>query len=324
MFLDREAPLLGNLGLAVFDLGVKELFHVSTLQTDQMVMMGSLVEFKHGLAAFEMMTDQQAGLFKLGQHPVDGGQTDVHAFLLKTAVDFFRTQMAGVAGFKQGQHPEAGKGGFQSDVLEILGGAHIASRGGLELVHYKSIQVKGMIKRTVTMGMLTGAGLFLAGCSNWSWYSIPGVSYLKPYTLDIQQGVIIDSDMVARLKEGMTRAQVAYTLGTPLLKDPFHKDRWDYIYYVRENGRLSHPHDLTVYFKDDKMVRYATDYPVGAAAPSSDAPPAVPVADGAPAVPPAGSSPAPQQEAAPNPDGSAGGVAGTAKGGVIDAGKTGE
>ncbi len=130
MVLNREASLLCNLGLAIFDLGVEKLLHVAALQTDQMVMMGSLVEFKHGLAAFEMMTDQQAGLFKLGQYPVDGGQTDVHAFLLKTAVDFFSTQMAGGAGFEQSQYSETGKGGFESDVLEILGGAHIASQGG--------------------------------------------------------------------------------------------------------------------------------------------------------------------------------------------------
>ncbi|WP_297475668.1 outer membrane protein assembly factor BamE [Ferrovum sp.] len=179
-----------------------------------------------------------------------------------------------------------------------------------------------MIKRTTTMGMLACAGLFLSGCSGWSWYSIPGVSYLKPYTLDIQQGVIIDSDMVARLKEGMTRPQVAYTLGTPLLKDPFHKDRWDYVYFVREDGRLSHPHDLTVYFKDDKMVRYVTDYPIGAAA-TSGAPPAVPVTGETPAAPvvPAGSSPVAQEG---NSDGNTGPVSGGAKGSVLDAGKTGE
>jgi outer membrane protein assembly factor BamE len=206
-------------------------------------------------------------------------------------------------------------------------------RRGVELVHYKSIRVKGMIKRTVTMGMLTCAGLFLTGCSNWSWYSIPGASYLRPYTLDIQQGVIIDSDMVARLKEGMTRPQVAYTLGTPLLKDPFHKDRWDYVYFVREDGRLSHPHDLTVYFNDDKMVRYVTDYPIGGAV-TSGTPQAVPVTGEAPvapaatsetpAVPPAGSAPVTQEVTPPNPDGSAGPATGVTKGGMIDAGKTGE
>ncbi len=130
MVLNRETPLLCNLGLAIFDLGVKKLLHMATLQTDQMVMVGSLVKFKYGLATFKMMTDQQAGLFKLGQHPVDGGQTDIHAFLLKPAVDFFRAQMTGGAGFEQGQYPETGKGGFQSDVLEILGGAHVASQGG--------------------------------------------------------------------------------------------------------------------------------------------------------------------------------------------------
>lgn len=100
----------------------------------------------------------------------------------------------------------------------------------------------------------------LAGCSQWSWSSIPGVSLLKPYSLNFEQGTVIDSEMVGRLKEGMTRAQVAFALGSPLLQDPFHKDRWDYVYYVREEGKLSPPHNLKVFFKDDKLVRYETDY----------------------------------------------------------------
>ncbi|MDA8416935.1 MAG: outer membrane protein assembly factor BamE [Betaproteobacteria bacterium] len=101
----------------------------------------------------------------------------------------------------------------------------------------------------------------LAGCSQWSWDTIPGVSLLKPYSLDFEQGTVIDSEMVGRLREGMTRAQVAFALGTPLLQDPFHKNRWDYVYYVRKEGRLTAPHTLTVYFKDDKLERYETDYP---------------------------------------------------------------
>lgn len=122
--------------------------------------------------------------------------------------------------------------------------------------------------------------LLLAGCSSlsmpsmpsfslpsWelpSWdslsSSVPKLSSLRPYTLDIQQGVVIDEEMVGRLKTGMTRTQVGYVLGTPLLADPFHANRWDYVYYTRKKGKLSQPHNLTVFFKDNKLERYETDY----------------------------------------------------------------
>lgn len=85
---------------------------------------------------------------------------------------------------------------------------------------------------------------------------------IKPYTLDIQQGVVIDQDMIARLKPGMSRLQVGYVLGSPLLADPFHANRWDYVYYTRKKGVVSKPHNLTVFFKEDKLERFETDYPL--------------------------------------------------------------
>jgi outer membrane protein assembly factor BamE len=117
--------------------------------------------------------------------------------------------------------------------------------------------------------------LLLAGCSSLSmpsmpsfslptWdeltKSIPKLSSIKPYTLDIQQGVVIDEEMVSRLKTGMTRTQVGYVLGSPLLADPFHANRWDYVYYTRKKEKMSQPRNLTVFFKDDKLERYETDY----------------------------------------------------------------
>ena len=55
--------------------------------------------------------------------------------------------------------------------------------------------------------------------------------FLKPYKIDVQQGNFLDQEMVAKLKPGMTRSQVRFLLGTPLIADPFHPDRWDYVYY---------------------------------------------------------------------------------------------
>ena len=62
---------------------------------------------------------------------------------------------------------------------------------------------------------------------------IPGVT---PYRIEIQQGNYVSQDMVAQLKPGMTKEQVRFVLGTPLVTDIFHADRWDYVYW-RETPR---------------------------------------------------------------------------------------
>ena len=125
---------------------------------------------------------------------------------------------------------------------------------------------------------------------------MPSLSAIKPYTLDIQQGVVIDEEMISRLKTGMTRTQVGYVLGTPLLADPFHANRWDYVYYTRKKGKMDQPRNLTVFFKDDKLERYEADYalppPAAAAAPTAPTTPVAPVTPVAPATPTASATPA--------------------------------
>ena len=77
------------------------------------------------------------------------------------------------------------------------------------------------------------------------------------YRLDIQQGNYLEGSNVDQLQVGMTRAQVRYLLGTPLVPDPFDKDRWDYVYYFVP-GRVRHPEErhLTVFFKEDKVAHF--------------------------------------------------------------------
>lgn len=78
----------------------------------------------------------------------------------------------------------------------------------------------------------------------------------SPYRPDIQQGNFVSQEMLAQLKVGQTRDQVKFILGTPLLTDAFHADRWDYPFYLaRGNGELTKAR-VTVYFKDDKVERF--------------------------------------------------------------------
>ena len=78
----------------------------------------------------------------------------------------------------------------------------------------------------------------------------------SPYRPDIQQGNFVSQEMLNQLKVGQTRDQVKFVLGTPLLQDAFHADRWDYPFYLaRGNGELTTSR-VTVYFKDDKVDHF--------------------------------------------------------------------
>jgi outer membrane protein assembly factor BamE len=80
------------------------------------------------------------------------------------------------------------------------------------------------------------------------------------YRMDIQQGNYLEGKTVDRLEVGMTRTQVRYLLGTPMVPAIFDHDRWDYVYYFR-HGRLrsAAQRHLVVYFKDDKVSRFDRD-----------------------------------------------------------------
>jgi outer membrane protein assembly factor BamE len=106
------------------------------------------------------------------------------------------------------------------------------------------------------MRILTLLVLLLSGCS-WSWF--PRVPGLSPHKIDIQQGNYVTQDMVAKLRPGMTRSQVRFALGTPLVADAFHPDRWDYVYVLNKGGRVVEQRRIVVLFQDDKLLRIEGD-----------------------------------------------------------------
>jgi outer membrane protein assembly factor BamE len=90
------------------------------------------------------------------------------------------------------------------------------------------------------------------------------------YRINIQQGNFLDQAAVDQVKPGMTRSQVHYLLGTPMVADSFNKERWDYIYYLKK-GRSEHVDSrrVTVYFEADKVARL--DKPTAEEAAAQDA-----------------------------------------------------
>lgn len=103
---------------------------------------------------------------------------------------------------------------------------------------------------------LTVAALLLTGCSGQMLPTLPG---LTPYKMDVQQGNVVTQEMISKVQPGMTRSQVRFALGTPLVVDPFHSDRWDYVYFYQKGGVTTEQRKIAVIFKDDRLVRIDGD-----------------------------------------------------------------
>jgi len=80
-------------------------------------------------------------------------------------------------------------------------------------------------------------------------YKLPWV-----YRIDIQQGNVIDQDMLDQLKPGMNKNQVRFIMGTPAIEDPFHATRWDYIYTQSWGGARRQQIHLALYFEEEKLA----------------------------------------------------------------------
>jgi outer membrane protein assembly factor BamE len=105
--------------------------------------------------------------------------------------------------------------------------------------------------------LVFAAAPLLMSCSGFSGVT----SYLKPYRIDVRQGNLVTQEMVAQLKPGQTREQVRFILGTPLVADVFHADRWDYVYRFQpgRDDREFQQRRLIVYFEDGKLARLGGD-----------------------------------------------------------------
>ena len=88
----------------------------------------------------------------------------------------------------------------------------------------------------------------LVGCG--SNFGFPGV-----YRINVEQGNVVTEEMVEQLRPGLNRRQVRYIMGTPLIEDSFHEDRWDYRYLLRNGNELLSETQLTLWFEGEELVR---------------------------------------------------------------------
>jgi len=108
--------------------------------------------------------------------------------------------------------------------------------------------------RTLLAPALCLALLALSGCSSEGDRKLPGV-----YRVDVQQGNVIEQEMIDKLRPGMDRNQVRFIMGTPSIADPFHADRWDYVFTHSRGGDTREQRHLILHFKDEKLTHVEGD-----------------------------------------------------------------
>ena len=114
------------------------------------------------------------------------------------------------------------------------------------MLYYEPMQIKTYLRNFFLIFLL----LNLISCSQID----RGPGYLpKIYKIDIQQGNEITSEMLMTLKPGMTKPQVRFILGTPLIQDTFHSERWDYVYIMRVDEILIEQRHVILNFVDEKL-----------------------------------------------------------------------
>lgn len=114
------------------------------------------------------------------------------------------------------------------------------------------------MKSTAVVASLSLCALLLPACSV--------TKLLDPYLVDVRQGNYVTQEMMAQLKPGMTKDQVRFILGTPLIADVFHADRWDYLYRFKPGrGEIQQRH-VSVFFSEGKLLRVGGDVVAGATA----------------------------------------------------------
>jgi outer membrane protein assembly factor BamE len=119
------------------------------------------------------------------------------------------------------------------------------------LLKYRGSRGQGLLIAVATAALL-------AGCSTYDSVTRDIAQRITPYRITIVQGNFVSSEAAAKMRVGMSRDQVRQTLGTPLLADMFHADRWDYLFYFKRGSTaVVQQRDFIVHFEGDHVVSWS-------------------------------------------------------------------
>lgn len=120
MAFQRKTVILGDLVLALFDVGIREFLDLAAIRADEVIVMVAVIEFKHGLAAVELTAYQYSRLFKLGQDPIHRREANIDIFGNEGAIDIFSALMTFVGSAKNIKNLQAGKRRLKAHIFEFV------------------------------------------------------------------------------------------------------------------------------------------------------------------------------------------------------------
>jgi len=298
VLLQVEAPLVRDLALALLDLGVDELLDMAAVHAHEVVVVRAFIELEDRSPGLEVPAHEQAGLLELGEDPVDRRQADLDPFLAERAIDVLGAEVAH-AGFRRlaledFQYAQAGRRGLEAAALEFgrtfvlehgvqrspnrfrRRSRHLQTPGATPAVcdrrvtyhsgapaceaHSPRFAHLPQIMRLRFFRLLAALGALAVASACTSTPTVHQlVNIVRPYRPDVQQGNVVTHDMVDQLRPGMTRDQVRFMLGTPMLRDVFHADRWDYPYILQRGTGERQMRKLVVFFADGRLSKYESD-----------------------------------------------------------------
>ncbi len=280
MLNDFKAVPLSDGSLPLFDDLIEELDHRAAFHANEMIVMTTPVELEDRLATLKVVTDHESCTLKLGQDPVDGGKPDFFISGQKLLVDLLGAEMPLLTGLQdvenlQPWHCHLEPGLF--DLLLVLHDLYLIRRTAEPAVctqgndavrscavlsaFLSSHLYNRLMRRLVILGLtlLLSLALLTAGCARGNRADNPHRSSVLSnlpfvYKMTVQQGNIITEGMINQVELGMSPAQVRFLLGTPLLTDMFHTNRWDYVYTIRRGHEPMEIKRLTLWFEEDQLV----------------------------------------------------------------------
>lgn len=114
-------------------------------------------------------------------------------------------------------------------------------------------------KRCALAAAALASLLASAGCASFDRATERVVGVVTPYRIEVVQGNFVSREQVSALRAGMSRTQVRDILGTPLITDAFHRDRWDYVFTIKRQGVEPQQRRLALYFREDALDRFEGD-----------------------------------------------------------------
>ena len=108
--------------------------------------------------------------------------------------------------------------------------------------------------RSASYILVVVASMTLVSCT-YILTNLPGV-----YTVDVQQGNMVDQDMINQLRPSMSKRQVIYIMGSPMLTDVFHQNRWDYLYSARLEGKEAEQKRISLIFDNEQLIGVQGDF----------------------------------------------------------------